>query len=116
MYIYILGKHHFVRPDVDTKEVLFALSDAVESVFTERDWDKLATRVKGGELIGKDPRLLRSLYWGDDDYGFRVTHVIDGLIKLDPKNIQIIEELVKLESYLQKTIQNSIIDYTNRTW
>lgn len=102
MYIDVLDKRYSVRPNADPKDVLFALSDAVESTFKRRDWDKLGSRVEGRWFIEDDERLLRSLYWGDDDYGSAVTRVIASLIKHDPKNTQIIERLVGLESYLKR--------------
>lgn len=102
MYIDTLNKRYFVRPDADPKDVLLALSDTVESTFNRSDWDKMGLRVEGDWLIEEDPRLLRSLYWGDDDYGSAVIRVIESLIKHDSKNIRIIERFVELESYLKR--------------
>ena len=103
MYIDSLNKHYFVRSDADPRDVLLALSEAVESTFTRSDWDKLKLRVNGGDIIDDDERLLRSLYFADDDYGSSVMRVIKSLIAYDPKNIQIIERVVELELHLKES-------------
>lgn len=91
-----------MRPDADPNDVLLALSDIVESTFIRSDWDKLALRVEGGDIINGDSRLLRSQIFCDDDYGSSVIRVIRYLITHHPKNIQVIEQYVGLESHLKK--------------
>lgn len=90
-----------MRLDVERNDVLLALVKAVEDQLNISDWHKLELMVKGGHIITEDERLLRSLYFNDDDYGSRVIHVIDDLIKYDPKNVGIIEKYVNLNKYLK---------------
>lgn len=92
-----------MRPNADLDDIVLALSDTVESIFTSSDWHKLARRVNGRDIIEEDERLLRSLSFGDDDYGSSVIRVIEDLIKHDSKNIQIIEKYVDLEPYLKES-------------
>ena len=95
-------EYRYMRSDTDFNDVLLALSDTVEPTSIRSDWDKLALWVEGGYLIEDDSRLLRSQYFGDDDYGSNVIRVIRDLMTHNPKNIQVIERYVELKSYLEK--------------
>jgi len=60
-----------------------ALQRALVSSFTEADWKELGYETGTIDWIERHERLLRSLSWGDDDYG---AHVFDALKMLRQKN------------------------------
>ena len=63
---------------------------AVEQFGTE-DWSLLEKTLVGGEAIGKDNRLYRSLFFGDDDYPAAVARVVALLNATSPDNLSILE-------------------------
>jgi hypothetical protein len=52
--------------------------------------------------VVNNPRLLRSLHWGDDDYGGHVFDVLQELVGRNLQNLQAIEEFVGLKNWLKR--------------
>lgn len=89
-----------MNPNANPKKVLLALKRAVETTFSSSDWDELGLDTECDDIIDKDPRLLSSLSWGDQDYGDRVLVVIKKIVERNPNNVTIIENFVSLEKWL----------------
>ena len=87
---------------MNPKKVLLALKRAVETTFSSNDWDELGLDTECDDIIDKDPRLLASLSWGDQDYGERVLVVIKKIVERNPNNVAIIENFVSLEKWLKE--------------
>ncbi len=90
-----------MNPDVNPKKVLLALKRAVEATFGSSDWHELGLDTGCDDIIKEDDRLLRSLLFGDEDYGDRVLVVIERILERNPDNVTIIEKFVSLEEWLQ---------------
>src|SRR5205814_10357095 len=54
------------------------------------------------ELIEEHPRLLRSLQWGDEDYGAKVLEVVELLLDRDPGNARTLLDHPKIERWIKK--------------
>jgi hypothetical protein len=90
-----------LNSNANPKKVLLALKRAVEATFASNDWKELGLDTDCDDIIKEDYRLLRSLFWGDEDYGDRVLVVIEKILERNPNNATIIEEFVSLEKWLQ---------------
>jgi len=58
-----------VKQNPDRNKVVLALKRAIEATFDREKWMELGYLTHSIEIIETHPRLLRSLYWGDPDYG-----------------------------------------------
>jgi hypothetical protein len=68
-----------------------------------RGWEKTHRRKLGDhDAVANHPRLLRSLHWGDDDYGGHLFNVFGELVGRNLQNLQTIEEFVGLEDWLKR--------------
>jgi len=92
--------NYTLNPNANPKKVLLALKRAVEATFSSNDWDELGLDTECDDIIDKDPRLLSSLSWGDQDYGERILVVIKKILERNPNNVTIIENFVSLEKWL----------------
>jgi hypothetical protein len=65
-----------MRADAKANVVLRALGKAIEAKFDRGAWLELALITDTERQVTRHPRLLRSLEWGDDDYGGRVLEIL----------------------------------------
>jgi hypothetical protein len=65
----------FDDPD-EVGKVIIAVQKAIVEHFTEADWTELAYETGTQDYLLRHKRLLRSLNWGDDDYGSCVFEVL----------------------------------------
>lgn len=65
----------FDDPD-DVGKIVVAVQKAIVEHFTESDWTQLAYETGTQDYLLRHKRLLRSLDWGDDDYGSCVFEVL----------------------------------------
>jgi len=56
------------RPDAPPDLVLLAIGKALGALMDKGKWTELGLLTSTRERLQAHPRLLRSLYWGDDDY------------------------------------------------
>jgi hypothetical protein len=59
--------------------------------FDAGNWEELGLLTGATELITRHPRLLRSLFWGDEDYAGNVLTVLRGMVERDPRTLPIID-------------------------
>ncbi|MET4153366.1 hypothetical protein [Bradyrhizobium sp. RT7b] len=73
---------------------MLALADALTSVMGESEWKRFGVAQKYSNEIEHHPRFLRSLSWGDPDYG---GHVLDLVrVLFEREDTEAIEYLVAL--------------------
>jgi len=80
---------------------VLAVKRCIEATFTRSHWDELALITSSRELIYGHSRLLRSLDFGDSDYGSCVSEVVQMLIETDPANSEKIADFVELSVWLK---------------
>lgn len=77
--------------DQQTRRALIPMGEKIAASFSEADWIKLATQTDSYHLVQNHSRLLRSLSFGDDDYGGHVLSVLNAMVDRDPANFEVIE-------------------------
>ncbi len=80
---------------------VLAIKRCIENTFSESEWEELGYLTGGKEVIYNHPRLLKSLAFGDGDYGGNILDVVEQLIDIDPKNLQVIQDFVGLHNWLR---------------
>src|ERR1700738_2808745 len=97
--------------DVSPNKVVLAVSKAIKAKFDRGDWIELGILTDTRDVIEDHARLLRSLDWGDDDYG---GHIFDGVPEVlgqrrlrrgGPtvfENFSIVEDFLGLPEWLRK--------------
>src|SRR5262249_179993 len=73
---------------------IIALRQRVVANFDAGSWEEVGLLTGHSETIDTYPRLLRSLSWGDEDYGGNVLGVLRRIAETDPKAFRIIEKYV----------------------
>ncbi len=90
-----------MKPDANRSKVILAFKKAIEATFDDGRWRELAYLTDTVELVEGHPRLLRSLSWGDDDYGTCILQVLPRILGTNPENLRSVEEFVGLEAWLR---------------
>jgi len=65
---------------------LIEVKNQIAEHFTESDWLELGIILDSSDSIGKHPRLLKSLRFGDDDYEGCILKVLTKIIEENSKN------------------------------
>lgn len=89
----------------DTKfagRLILALQRAVSSQFTETDWMELGYQTGEDEYIQGHGRLLRSLRFGDDDYGACVFQVLKYFADQSPDALQAVIDNPKIRRIFER--------------
>lgn len=89
----VLGRFQLKGPEnskVAQAVRLRELAANVAAAFSAEDWAAVVPLVSNPSIIDDHPRLLRSLHFGDDDYGWCVQEVLKELGAADPANLEAI--------------------------
>lgn len=78
----------------ESNRLLLDLKKRIEKEFDVTDWSELGLLVNADHIISNHPRLLRSLSWGDEDYGACIIDVLKKIRIESPENLQ------KIKKYL----------------
>jgi AbiJ N-terminal domain 5 len=73
---------------------IIALRQRVVANFDAGNWEEVGLLTGHSRTIDTYPRLLRSLNWGDEDYGGNVLGVLRRIAESDPNAFRIIEQYV----------------------
>jgi hypothetical protein len=65
-------------------------------------WDELGLITNTREIIQSHSRLLRSLYFGDDDYGSCVSAVLEQILEQNERNADLMIDYIGLHDWLSK--------------
>ena len=72
--------------DKEKQKELIEIRNQILKRFTKTDWLDLAYTLGCYDVIESHPRLLRSLNFGDTDYGGNILEVLTEITKRNPKN------------------------------
>lgn len=78
----------------DEAKWLLVIKDVVVRDFTRENWLELATLTGRLDAVKNHGRLLRSLDWGDPDYGGHAFSVLTDMASADANNLRVIEQYV----------------------
>jgi hypothetical protein len=93
--------------DLDTDEagqLMVAMQRAILDDFTEGDWTEFAYRTGTQEYVLRHERLLRSLKWGDDDYGPCVFQALRYLSVNKPDALSSLLQHAKIQPQLERSM------------
>lgn len=82
------------RGNAEMNSALLFIKKQVMDHFGEEQWQDIGLLTNNVELINSHPRLLRSLGFGDDDYGGHVVNVLHQIATDDPANLGRIQQYI----------------------
>jgi len=82
-------------------KAILALQRVIKATFDDGRWQELGYLIGKHHVIEGHGRLLRSLYWGDDDYPGCIFEVLPRLLGDSLENLKTIEEFVGLRNWLR---------------
>jgi hypothetical protein len=91
-----------MKANANHNKAILALKRAIVATFDDGKWRELGYLTDTIERISGHPRLLRSLYWGDEDYEGNVLAVLPWIVGEDPDKLKVVEEFVGLEEWLKE--------------
>jgi hypothetical protein len=94
-----------MKEGFSTGKAMVALQRAIVATFDDGRWQELGYLLGEHEAVVNHHRLLRSLHWGDSDYGGHVFDVLENLLGPNFNNLQQIEEFVGLREWLRQKDQ-----------
>ena len=89
---------------------ILAIQKAIEATFNESDWKELGYLTGTYEWIENHGRLLRSLSWGDSDYGGHVLDAVEHILEQDPANLDVLIEHSKIHAWLSEHRPGALAD------
>ena len=84
-----------VGEGVERNKKILRLVEVIKESFDASNWLELGLLTDQGSTIQGHGRLLRSLSFGDDDYGGHVLAMIMSIVRADPDNLGIVEDYVQ---------------------
>ncbi len=95
-----------IRLNANHNKIVIALQRCIVDTFDESKWTELGYLTDKNTLVSAHPRLLRSLFWGDNDYGGHVFNIIPQIIEGGREQLRIVEEYVGLDEWLKNADAN----------
>src|SRR5690606_1691043 len=71
----------------EQQKELIEIKNQIAKRFSKSDWLDLGYTLGSYDVIERHPRLLKSLYFGDDDYEGNILEVLTEIVKKDPRNL-----------------------------
>ena len=82
--------------------VILALKGAMEATLTEPTWKELGYATDTIDWIKSNKRLLRSCYWGNDDYPRHVLDALEYILDKDPANLQVLLDFGEIAKWIRE--------------
>ncbi|MCO8061841.1 hypothetical protein [Acinetobacter lwoffii] len=76
--------------NINTNQLILDLKQKIEENFNESDWSEVGLLTNMNDLIENHPRLLRSLYWEDNDYAANIINILKEIHSKDSNALKII--------------------------
>lgn len=90
--------------------VILALQRAIVATFNHGDWQELGYEIGHHDYIAHHDRLLRSLHWGDEDYGGCVFQFLNFLAQQDPSALHTVGAREKLKLHMAQNAPDVLAD------
>jgi len=97
----------------DTKlrgRVILAVQRAIVATFNHGDWQELGYEIGHHDYIARHDRLLRSLHWGDEDYGGCVFQFLNFLAQQDPSALYQVGTHEKVKQHMAQNALDVLAD------
>lgn len=89
-----------MRQDAQRDLIVTGLKRVIHATFNEDKWEELGYLTGTREVIVRHPRLLRSLRFGDDDYGACIFEVLPEILGPNMENLAEVETFTDAEEWL----------------
>lgn len=80
--------------DMALSKRIIDLREQIVANFDAGNWEEIGLMTGHSKIIDSHPRLLRSLFWHDEDYSGNVLTVLKNIATRDPNSIRVIETYV----------------------
>jgi hypothetical protein len=90
--------------------LMLALQKAIVATFNKGDWHELGHSTGQYDYIVHHQRLLRSLSWGDEDYGACVFEALRYFAERDFDALRAVVEHPKIRNHLEKSAPDLLVD------
>jgi hypothetical protein len=97
----------YPEKNVELKKYIVTLQKAVYATFDSADWKEFGYETERSDYIENHARLLRSLYYGDEDYGSCVYDVLEELLDYSQENFQILIKKEKIKRWIKLNDDNT---------
>jgi len=87
----------------EQQKELINIKNQIAKQFSKSDWLDSGYTLGSYDLIENHPRLLRSLTFGDEDYGGNILEVLTAITKKDPKNCN------EIKSHLSEKLSTPLV-------
>jgi hypothetical protein len=91
-------------------KLMFALQRAVSDQFTQTDWEEFGYESNEHDYIAGHQRLMRSLYFGDEDYGACVFQALRHFADRNPAAIETLLKNKKVRFALENDAPDILLD------
>ncbi|WP_432217080.1 abortive infection family protein [Pseudomonas kribbensis] len=102
--------HQLLHDSAWSGPLILALQKAILSVFTREDWRDIGYLTGHHDYIQNHSRLLRSLGFGDDDYGDCIYQVLNYFSFNDIKALVALIEHEKIRPFLEQSIPGKLTE------
>lgn len=89
-----------MKSNPNKNKLILALKRAIEATFDDGMWRELGYLTDTIDIIQGHSRLLRSLSWGDPDYGGCILQILPRILGENLENLKTLEDFVGLEKWL----------------
>jgi len=86
---------------MEKRQQILTLAKAIEAIFSSSEWTEIGYLTATDGYIDSHPRLLRSLYWGDNDYKGHVLEAVAHILDTDDANLRKLVEYEPISSWLK---------------
>jgi hypothetical protein len=101
---------HLLQNSAWRGPLMLAMQRAIVAEFSATDWHELGYLTGFHDYIQGHPRLLRSLGFGDDDYGVCVFQVLQHFANYDPRALAAVIDHQKIYPHLQRAHTDKLIE------
>ena len=92
--------------DQETGRRIITLRGAIVRHFTASNWTEVGLMFGVSDIIGRHPRLLRSLNWNDEDYDGNVLEVLQSMVL---RNLNVLSQLETYVGRLDRTVDGTYV-------
>lgn len=107
--------HHLLEDSAWRGPLIPAMQRAISAEFDLEDWRTLGYETGFQEYITRHRRLLKSLHWGDDDYGNHIYEVLERFANQDIKALVAVIEHKKIRPHLEREQAEKLLELGYQT-
>jgi hypothetical protein len=100
--------HQLLNDSTWVGPLMLALQRAILSEFDREDWHEIGYLTGHHDFIQGHSRLLRSLGFGDDDYGSCIYQVLEHFCRYAPQGLLALIEHEKIRPHLEKSVPGKL--------